>query len=105
MQAFRTLKRHIHIVALGTVSMVTAFTLGMHTTASVHPVELIEAGGTRSGDMDGDGALALNDVRIVLEILNGYREATPEQRAADIDDDGVLTIDDALRMLFLLERQ
>lgn len=85
--------------------MATAFTLGMHTTASVRPVELIEAGSTRSGDMDGDGVLTLNDVRIVLEIVNGYREATLEQRAADIDGDGVLTIDDALRMLYLLERQ
>jgi len=47
------------------------------------------------GDVDGDGAITVVDVRLCAEIAAGTIAATSEQRtAADIDEDGDVDFDD-----------
>ena len=52
--------------------------------------------------MDGDGSVGLQDAIVILEIVQGYAKATPDQLRADPNRDGQLTIDDALRILATL---
>ena len=50
-----------------------------------------------TGDISGDGILAVNDVIFVLKNIVGNQELTAEQLAlADVSDDGKLTILDAI---------
>jgi hypothetical protein len=51
------------------------------------------------GDVNGDGALSVQDAIQILEIAQGYEEATPEQMLADPNGDGQLTAEDALHVL------
>ena len=88
---------------LGTLALacvVTSFSVGMHTSGSVQPFSLIEAGSTvLHGDMDGNGVLDSQDVAYVLEVSQGYRAADPELLRLDPNQDGELTVDDALWIL------
>lgn len=94
------LQQHRNMVVLGAVCVVSSFAIGLQTVGNVQPFELIEAGSTRmQGDMDGDGVLTSTDVRLMLEIAEGYAEPTPEQLAADPTQDGEITAADAMRIL------
>jgi len=47
------------------------------------------------GDVNGDGAIDLIDVRLCAQIAQGVITGTPQQRAAaDVDDDGDVDMDD-----------
>src|SRR3989344_6310214 len=85
--------------ALGFLAVVASFTVGMKTAGDVSTVSPLEASGTRiSGDINSDSLVDERDAIVILEIAQGYEEATPEQLLADPNHDGKLTIDDAIRI-------
>ncbi len=97
------LKTYSYVLSLGALCVMMSFTIGVQTAGDVQPVRLIEAGSSQHpGDIDGDGTIGVQDAILVLEITQGYREATPEQLLADPNKDGELTVDDAIRILSLL---
>jgi hypothetical protein len=52
------------------------------------------------GDVSGDGDIKPNDALLVLKIMAGLMEPTPQQEcAADINDDGVINSKDAIIIL------
>lgn len=88
------------LVFLSIVSVVSSFALGIRTAGDVETVAPLQAEDMRmAGDLDGDLHVDVRDVLIVLEIAQGYSEATPDELLADPNGDGRLTIDDAMRML------
>jgi hypothetical protein len=98
----RTAKRSVqpHILVLGVLCVLTSFSLGIKTAGDVQTIAPSEAGGMHiTGDMDEDGRLTVHDAINILEIAQGYKEATPEQLMADPNGDGQLTVDDAVRLL------
>jgi hypothetical protein len=95
--------RPILTVLLGAACVGSSFSLGMVTSGSVQPVTLIEAGSTQiRGDLNASGTLDVDDVRLLLETVQGYREANVADLIADFDQDGILTVDDALRALQII---
>lgn len=93
-------RKNTRIFVLGLASIVSCFAVGIRSAGEVQPITLIEAGSADlTGDINDDGTVDLQDVRIILEIAQGYREATPEELKTDPDQDGTLTVDDALRLL------
>ena len=89
---------------MGTATVVSAFLIGIETAGDVHPIALMEAGnGEIHGDINGNGTLDLGDAIAILEIVQGYRDPTPQELRADPNGDGLLTVDDALRILATLE--
>ncbi len=95
-----TLFRNAKVLGLGIAAVVGSFSLGIQSAGDVQPIALIEAGSLDvAGDMDGSGDLGIEDVTIILEIVQGYRAATPLQRLADPNHDGHITVDDALALL------
>lgn len=97
------MRRNVRMLAIGAACIVSSFAIGMQTAGDVQPVSLIEAGGTTlAGDVDGSGVVDLLDVRLILEVAQGYASATSDQLRADPNGDGALTVDDALRILSTL---
>jgi len=91
-------------LTLGCASIAASFSLGMYSAGSVQPVSLIEAGSMDvSGDIDHSGSLDIRDVRLILEVVESYREFSLEYLAADFDGDGLLTAKDALRAIVIIE--
>lgn len=89
------------VLVLGALSVVTSFGIGIKTAGDVQTIQPTSANEVRlAGDMNMDGVIDKKDVIIILEIAQGYQEATPEQLLADPNSDGNLTIDDAVRMLY-----
>lgn len=88
---------------MGAATVLSAFIIGIETAGDVHPIALIEAGSADlKGDLNGSGTLDIDDAIAILEIVQGYRIATPEELRADPSSDGLLTVDDALRILATL---
>ena len=100
------LRRNIQMLVIAFGCVASSFFIGMQSAGNVTPVALIKAGGTHiAGDVDGNGAVDVQDVILILEIEAGYQEATVDQRKADPNGDGVLNIYDALRILSVLSLQ
>lgn len=94
------LQKQLPVFALGVLAVVSSFALGVRTAGDIETVAPSEAGGIRvTGDIDNDGRVTLRDVIDILEVVQGYEVATPEQLLADPNADGHLTVDDALRIL------
>lgn len=88
------------LLSMGTLAIVSSFALGIKTAGDVRPFSPSEASDTLvSGDINVDGTVDAKDVIEILEIVRGYKEATPAQLLADPNDDGRLTIDDAMQIL------
>ncbi len=87
--------------------MAVAFFLGIETAGDVRPLvnETSAGNSTLGGDLNGNGTLDLRDVRIALELAQGYRTPTPKELDADPNQDFRFTIDDAVLILDALERQ
>lgn len=51
------------------------------------------------GDVDGDGAITIDDVVMILKKLGGASLTGFNEAAADVDVDGAITIDDVVRIL------
>lgn len=78
-------------MALGTLSVIASFALGIGTAGDLHTIE--HSGATENTVFDIEDAIA------ILEVAQGYREATLAELKADPNGNGVLTVDDALRIL------
>jgi len=99
-------RKTLSILALGCASVASSFGLGIYTADTVQPVSLIEAGSTEvRGDLNMNGQIDLGDVRLILEVAQGYRMASAEDLRADPNDDGMLTVDDAMRLLSQIEHR
>jgi len=59
----------------------------------------VQAAGFIRGDVDGDGALAINDAILILSILFAGARSPDCADRADVNDDGGLNIADAIRLL------
>jgi hypothetical protein len=93
-------QKQLPVLALGALLVVSSFAIGIRTAGDIETVAPSEAGGIRlAGDVNNDGALSVLDVIDILEVSQGYEEATPEQLLADPNADGRLTADDAMRVL------
>ena len=93
-------RRNSRVLMLGTACVVSSFAIGIQSVGEVQPVTLIEAGAVQElGDVDGSGGVEIQDVITILEIAQGYSEATPAQLRADPNADGQLTVADAMRIL------
>ncbi len=93
-------QKQLPIFALGALAIVSSFAVGIRTAGDIETVAPSEAGGIRiSGDVDNDGRLTVRDAIEILEVSQGYEEATPVQLLADPNADGRLTADDAMRVL------
>lgn len=100
------MRRNLRLLAIGAACIVSSFVIGIKTAGDVQPVSLIEAGGPAvAGDVDGSGSVDLRDVILILEVSQGYVDATSDQLEADPNGDGALTVDDALRLLSTLSLQ
>ncbi len=90
----------IRILLLGILCVSGSFFIGVDTAGEGQPANLVEAGSSEElGDIDGSGVLDIRDAIIILEVVQGYREATPAELRSDPDGDGSLTVDDALDIL------
>lgn len=100
----------LQYLALGTLSVAGAFTLGLETAGEVHPFATSEAAVDHAtvvplrvpqkGDMDDDDRLTTADAVLLLELSEGWQTATPREiRQGDLDGDFRLTSRDVLRLL------
>lgn len=88
-------------IAIVAGSMTVAFILGIQTAGDIHPVvhETRAGSDVLHGDMNGNGRLEEDDVRIALDLANGVRSPTPDELAADPNQDFVITSDDVTMIL------
>jgi hypothetical protein len=96
------LKLSIPVMTLGTLAIAASFSLGIKTASDVETVAPMHASGIETritGDINDDGRVDVRDAIAVLEVVRGYRTATPDELLADPNGDGKLTIDDAMRIL------
>ena len=92
--------RRVTFLALTLLCAATAFALGSKTSGSVRTVESTSAlDGRLPGDINADQSVNVADAVIVLETVNGYREATAKELLGDPNEDGQLTVEDALSIL------
>ena len=84
-----------------------AFFVGIETAGEVHPVvsETQAGGAVIEGDLNGNGSVDLQDVRIALELAQGYRTPTPAELSADPNRDFQFTVADAITILDTFQQQ
>ncbi len=88
------------MVILAVLCITGSFAVGVQTAGDMKAITATEAGGTElAGDMNGNGRIDEDDVSIILEVVKGYRDPTPEMLRKDPNGDGRLTVDDAMRLL------
>ncbi len=87
-------------------SMTTAFLLGIETAGDVKPI----VNGTRAGgaviegDLNGNGFLDREDLKIAEELAKGLRSPLPSELAADPNQDFIITEADVLWIRQKLEK-
>lgn len=88
-------------------SMSVAFVIGIQTAGEFQPVvsPTMADANVLAGDLNGNGQIDQEDVRIALEIAGGYRSPTPSELAADPNRDFRITADDAMTILDQLKYQ
>ena len=88
------------LVPLAIVAATAAFALGTKTAGTLRTVEESSAtDDTPRGDVNADGTVDGSDAILILEISQGYRDATADELGADPNGNGALTVDDAIRVL------
>lgn len=93
-------RHYLQVGLIASLCVAASFVVGIESAGDVRPITLIQAGSPmHAGDLNGDGVVDVRDAIEVLEIVRGYKTATPEQLQADPDGSGTLTVDDALRIL------
>jgi hypothetical protein len=94
----------LQVIALGVLSVVSSFAVGIRTAGDIETIELTSANDLHiAGDMNADGIVEISDVLAILEIAQGYEIATPDQLLSDPNGDGELTVEDAMRVLSDIE--
>lgn len=98
-------KKSLRTISIVLGSMALAFFIGIETAGEVKPVvsPTNASDTTIAGDMNGDGAVTLEDAKIALEIARGYRDPTPSELSADPNKDYHITIDDALSIIDMVQ--
>lgn len=97
--SFRT-RQVLRVLLFGALCIAASFAIGIQSAGEVQPISLIEAGSPgHVGDVDGNGIVDVQDAIQILEVVQGYRSATPDQLLSDPNGDGALDLDDALRIL------
>lgn len=95
-----SLRQNCKRIAAAAAFVTCSFFLGFSSAGQVAPAQLIEAGGApATGDMDENGVVDVADVTVILEITQGYRQASAAHLRADPNGDGQISVDDALRLL------
>ncbi len=95
-----SIAKQLQVFVIGTLCIVSSFSLGIKTAGDIQTVAPSEAGGIRvSGDINSDNSVTIEDVIQILEIAQGYEDPSPEQLKGDPNADGHLTVEDALRIL------
>ena len=101
-------RKYLQFLGFGCACVLGSFLIGIETAGDVHPFARSQAVsidmapqqlGIKPGDVDGDDVLSVADVIAILEIDQGYRDATPDELKRDTDGDLRLTVKDALRVL------
>ena len=94
-------RKSLKTIVIVSGSMTVAFIIGIKTAGDVSPVvsPTMADANVLAGDMNNNGQLDTEDVRIALEIANGYRTPTPSELAADPNRDYTITSDDAMAIL------
>lgn len=97
--------RTIGTALVGTLSVITAFAIGLRTAGEVETIAPIEANELliMSGDLNGDNMVNEEDVSLAIEFSEGYDTPTVQQLKADPNRDGVITAADALTILKLID--
>jgi len=95
----KTFRTAMTLVPLSVFAIVASFGLGMQTAGDLRAIDASSATETPRGDVTGDGTVDVRDVVLILEVSQGYRDATPAELTADPNENGVLTVDDAIRVL------
>ena len=81
-----SLEKTVRILSVGALCLTGSFILGIETAGEVHPFEAskavspeeaVEVAHQEAGDIDGNGQVDLKDAMKVLEIVQGYEEASP----------------------------
>ena len=99
-------RKNVQIMSLAGLCILTSFSVGIHSAGNVQPFELIEAGSPQPvGDVDENGVVDLEDVKEILEVVQGYKAVSPTHLQADPNGDGLITTDDALRLLTEIARR
>ena len=80
------------LVPLAIVAATAAFALGTKTAGTLRTV-------VKTLFPKPDGAVDGSDAILILEISQGYRDATADELGADPNGNGALTVDDAIRVL------
>lgn len=94
------MRQMLQALFFGALCVAASFAIGIQSAGEVQPISLIEAGSpNRTGDVDGNGSVDVQDAIQILEMVQGYRSPTSDQLMADPNGDGALTLDDALRIL------
>ncbi|ALM09741.1 MAG TPA: hypothetical protein DEB30_00940 [Candidatus Peribacter riflensis] len=97
--SFRS-RQFLRALLFSGICVAASFLIGIQSAGEVQPIALIEAGSvSRTGDLTGDGRVDVQDVISLLEVVQGYEQATTEALRMDPNGDGMLTVDDALRLL------
>ncbi len=94
-----TMQRLPLLVAIVALSVTASFGLGVRLSGDVQTVDRTKAGDVLAGDMNDDGSVNRDDVKIILEIAQNNRAPTPKQLRADPNQDGKITVEDAMRIL------
>lgn len=95
----KTARTILTLAPLGTLAVIASFGLGMQTAGDLRAIDSSSATETLRGDVTGDGTVDARDATLILEISQGYRDATPTELAADPNGNGALSVDDAIRVL------
>lgn len=99
-QRARSAAGRIQVLALGMLSIVASFYIGVQTAGEVDTVSQTAAlSQNRIGDINGDGITNTLDAIEILQLIQSNSKPTAEQLLGDPNEDGVLTIDDALQIL------
>ncbi len=98
-------RKSLRTIAIVAGSMAIAFIVGIETASDIQPVvRSTNAGGSvLRGDLNGNGALDLSDLRIALELARGDRTPSPKELSADPDQNFQFTIADAISIVSDME--
>lgn len=96
---FQRYARLSTLLPLALAVATASFAVGTQTASVLRTIDSSSATETVRGDVNGDSVVDVKDAIVILEIAQGYRDATPSELAADPNDNGSLTVDDAIRLL------
>ncbi len=105
-------RRQIGTIAVGLMSVIVAFGIGVNTSKDVthETSEAADVTGSQHatirGDVNGDGTVDIHDALMLQEFAMRLEDPTPDQRkAGDLNDNGDIDELDVLMLLKSLSRR